>query len=165
MDQRWISRGLCSSWVVQRTFNPGAPCSRFPQLTQTFPLLSFGRTNFSGFLFQIKLAREKLTWIWQVRVSIIPTRLTLGFCATVSCCLKSLYFKHVASAWKPTIGSRWTSITLLNMNGSQRKDTSPGPNLMGGRIGTGRLGREKGGHPLISFYPGTWCQGGERDTN
>lgn len=93
-------------------------CSGFPQLIWIFHLFSFGRMNFSPFLFQIKVAWEKLTWTWQIRVSIIKSRLKLGLCATASYFLKYLYFKCVDSAWKIPAGSRWETIILINTNGS-----------------------------------------------
>lgn len=92
-------------------------CSGFPKSIWIFHLLSFERMNFSPFLFQIKVAREKLTWTWQIRVSIIKSRLKLELCATASYFLKCLYFKCVYSAWEIPAGSRWETIILINTNG------------------------------------------------
>lgn len=95
-------------------------CPGFPHLIWIFHLLSFERMNFSPFFFffQTKLTREKLTGTWQIRVSIIKSRLKLGLCATASYFLKCLYFKCVHGAWKIPTGSRWESIILINANGS-----------------------------------------------
>lgn len=143
---------------------------RVPQLTGTFPFLSFGRMNFSPFLFQIKLAREKLTRTWQIRVSIIKSRLKLGLCATASYFLKCLYFKCVASAWKIPAGSRWESITLINTNGScahaLKEENILWARSSGWQDGNRKTwGGGKGEYPLISFFPGMWWQGRNRETN
>ena len=134
------------------------------------PFLSFGRMNFSPFLFQIKLAREKLTWTWQIRVSIIKSRLKLGLCATASYFLKCLYFKCVASAWKIPAGSRWESITLINTNGSCAHALKDENILWASSSGWQDGNRKtwdggKGGHPLISFFPGMCWQCRNRETN
>lgn len=115
-DRHWISHRSLQLLSCAKYFQVAMP--RVPQFIWIFHLLSFGRMSFSPFLFQIKLAREKLTWTWQIRVSIIKSRLKLGLCATASYFMKCLYFKCVDSAWKIPAGSRWERIILINTNGS-----------------------------------------------
>lgn len=118
-DHRWIlHRSLqllsCTKYF-QGYHAQGSPTSYGSFI---YSLLEEWTSALFFFFFQTKLTREKLTGTWQIRVSIIKSRLKLGLCATASYFLKCLYFKCVHGAWKIPTGSRWESIILINANGS-----------------------------------------------
>lgn len=109
-----------------------------------------------------------MTWTWQMRVSIIKSRLELGLCANCFRLSTASLFEVWRWCLKPPAGSSWGTIILVNTNGSWagavKEEKSPGSNLLSGPMGRRRLGlwmRERG-LSLISFSPETWWQSKKR---
>lgn len=110
-----------------------------------------------------------MTWTWQIRVSIIKSRLKLGICANCFWLSTVSLFEVWRWGLKPPAGSSWGTIILVNTNGSWagavKEEKSSGSNLLSGPMRRRRrlgLWMKERGLFLISFSPGTWWQGKKR---
>lgn len=106
---------LCSSWVVQSTFE--VAIRKVPPVHLDLLCTLFSKNELQPIPFPNNACKGTIDMDLEIRASIIKSRLKLGLWATASYFLKCLYFKWVDSAWKIPAGSKWERIPL-NTNGN-----------------------------------------------